>query len=324
MGWRRRPWAPSRPAPRTATGSPYLPNGTPAHDNALQGLSASVQFDWTADTPEPPTTTAPPVTTTAPTTTGGGETFDPSAGGSKGAPKLTLKLPKTQTDTSKVSFTAICDRPARSPSAAPSRSRVTPRSTNWSVAKPPAARRPRDGPPSVPKAARTATAKAVGAAARDAEADDDRALRRRRLDVAPDDRHREVGPSSAHEPLALVDSLLDTFEPGASSPGAERILTEGYAHALRLENQLRRLEREMAPLAAHAHEPQAARRLSRLAPRVRARPRRARRAAGRPRRRSKTPSPASPSRRGGSAPHRPQPGFGSPPRAPSGCWRCGA
>ena len=87
-----------------------FPNGTPAHDNALQGLSASVQFDWTADAPEPPTTTAPPVTTTAPTTTGGGETFDPSAGGSKGAPKLTLKLPKTQTDTSKVSFTAICDR----------------------------------------------------------------------------------------------------------------------------------------------------------------------------------------------------------------------
>ena len=93
-----------------------FPNGTPAHDNALQGLSASVQFDWTADAPEPttttdpPTTTAPPVTTTAPTTTGGGETFDPSAGGSKGAPKLTLKLPKTQTDTSKVSFTAVCDR----------------------------------------------------------------------------------------------------------------------------------------------------------------------------------------------------------------------
>jgi hypothetical protein len=96
-----------------------FPNGTPAHDNALQGLSASVQFDWTADAPEPttttnpPTTTAPPVTTTPPsggTGTGGGETFDPSAGGSKGAPKLTLKLPKTQTDTSKVSFTAVCDR----------------------------------------------------------------------------------------------------------------------------------------------------------------------------------------------------------------------
>jgi hypothetical protein len=93
-----------------------FPNGTPAHDNALQGLSASVQFDWTADAPEPPpttTTTPPPVTTTPSsggTGTGGGETFDPSAGGSKGAPKLSLKLPKTQTDTSKVSFTAVCDR----------------------------------------------------------------------------------------------------------------------------------------------------------------------------------------------------------------------
>jgi hypothetical protein len=94
-----------------------FPNGTPAHDNALQGLSASVQFDWTADAPEPTptttTTTTPPVTTTPPsggTGTGGGETFDPSAGGSKGAPKLSLKLPKTQTDTSKVSFTAVCDR----------------------------------------------------------------------------------------------------------------------------------------------------------------------------------------------------------------------
>ena len=93
-----------------------FPNGTPAHDNPLQGLSASVQFDWTADAPEPPPTTTatpPPVTTAPPsggTGTGGGETFDPSAGGSKGAPKLTLKLPKTQTDTSKVSFTAVCDR----------------------------------------------------------------------------------------------------------------------------------------------------------------------------------------------------------------------
>ena len=91
-----------------------FPNGTPAHDNALQGLSASVQFDWTADAPEPPptTTTTQPVTTppSGGTGTGGGETFDPSAGGSKGAPKLTLKLPKTQTDTSKVSFTAVCDR----------------------------------------------------------------------------------------------------------------------------------------------------------------------------------------------------------------------
>ncbi len=69
--------------------------------------------------------------------------------------------------------------------------------------------------------------------------------------------------------LARVDWLLETFEPGASSPGAERILTEGYAHALRLERQLRRLEREMAQLAAHAYEPQAARRLRRLAPRAR-------------------------------------------------------
>ena len=31
-----------------------FPNGTPAHDNALQGLSASVQFDWTADAPSRP------------------------------------------------------------------------------------------------------------------------------------------------------------------------------------------------------------------------------------------------------------------------------
>src|SRR4051794_36783755 len=70
--------------------------------------------------------------------------------------------------------------------------------------------------------------------------------------------------------LARVDWLLETHEPGGSSPGAERILPEGYAHELRLERQLRRLEREMAQLAAHAQEPQAARRLRRLAPRVRA------------------------------------------------------
>ena len=70
--------------------------------------------------------------------------------------------------------------------------------------------------------------------------------------------------------LARVDWLLETLEPGGSSPGAERILTEGYAHALRLERQVRRLERETAELAAHAQEPQAARRLRRLAPRARA------------------------------------------------------
>jgi hypothetical protein len=79
-----------------------FPNGTPAHDNALQGLSASAQFDWTADAPEPPTT--------LPATTGGGGTLNPSDGGPKtAAPKLSLRLPKTWSDTSKVSFTAVCD-----------------------------------------------------------------------------------------------------------------------------------------------------------------------------------------------------------------------
>jgi hypothetical protein len=91
-----------------------FPNGTPAHDNALQGLSASVQFDWSAEAPEPPptTTTNPPVTTTSPaagTGTGGG-TLDPAGSGSQSAPKLSLAMPKNSTDTSQVSFVAICDK----------------------------------------------------------------------------------------------------------------------------------------------------------------------------------------------------------------------
>jgi hypothetical protein len=48
------------------------------------------------------------------------------------------------------------------------------------------------------------------------------------------------------------------------------VLTEGYAHALRLERRLRRLERETAQLAVRAEEPDAARRLRRLAPEARA------------------------------------------------------
>jgi hypothetical protein len=84
-----------------------FPNGTPAHDNPLQGLSTSVQFDWSADAPEP-TTTAPPVTTTPPTTTGG--TLNPSGNGSPVAPKLTLRMPASSTNTSQVSFVATSDK----------------------------------------------------------------------------------------------------------------------------------------------------------------------------------------------------------------------
>jgi hypothetical protein len=97
-----------------------FPNGAPTHDNALQGLSTSVHFDWSADAPEPPPTTTPdppPVTTTAPaggtgTGTGGtgGGTLNPAGGGSQSAPKLSLGPPKSWTDTSKVSFVATCDR----------------------------------------------------------------------------------------------------------------------------------------------------------------------------------------------------------------------
>jgi hypothetical protein len=68
--------------------------------------------------------------------------------------------------------------------------------------------------------------------------------------------------------LGRVDGLLEAIERGAPSIGAERILTEGYAHALQLERELRRLEREMTQLATQAEEPQAARRLRRLALRI--------------------------------------------------------
>jgi hypothetical protein len=63
---------------------------------------------------------------------------------------------------------------------------------------------------------------------------------------------------------------VQTVERGEPSVGAERILTEGYAHALRLERELKRLEREMTQLAEQAEEAGAARRLRRLAPRARA------------------------------------------------------
>jgi hypothetical protein len=70
--------------------------------------------------------------------------------------------------------------------------------------------------------------------------------------------------------LARVDWLAETVEAGGESRGAERTLTEGYAHALTLERRLRGLEREMALLAHEAEDPQAARRLRRLAPQVNA------------------------------------------------------
>jgi tRNA C32,U32 (ribose-2'-O)-methylase TrmJ len=73
-----------------------------------------------------------------------------------------------------------------------------------------------------------------------------------------------------HVFLARVDWLVETVEHGERSVGAERLLTEGYAHALQLERQLKRLEREMTQLAQRAEEPRAARRLRRLAPRARA------------------------------------------------------
>ena len=49
------------------------------------------------------------------------------------------------------------------------------------------------------------------------------------------------------------------------------MLTEGYAHALRLERELLRLERETEMLSHRAADPDAADRLRRLAPRIRAR-----------------------------------------------------
>jgi uncharacterized membrane protein YccC len=70
--------------------------------------------------------------------------------------------------------------------------------------------------------------------------------------------------------LARVDWLVEAVERGERSVGAERLLTEGYAHALQMERRLRRLEREMAQLAQRAEEPGAAKRLRRLAPRTRA------------------------------------------------------
>jgi hypothetical protein len=91
-----------------------FPNGTPAHDNPLQGLSASVQFDWSAEAPEPTTTTEPPpLTTTTTTGTGTGTgtgTLNPSGSGSSGAPKLSLVLPTSSSNTSQLAFVAICDR----------------------------------------------------------------------------------------------------------------------------------------------------------------------------------------------------------------------
>ncbi len=46
-----------------------FPNGTPAHDNPLQGASTTVRYDWTASAPDsssPTDTTTLPTTTTAP------------------------------------------------------------------------------------------------------------------------------------------------------------------------------------------------------------------------------------------------------------------
>ncbi len=97
--------------------SVVFPNGTAAHDNALQNAVSSVQFDWSAEAPEPttttqpPVTTVPPVTTTPPTTTtgNGGGTLNPSGSGN-GRPKYTLGLPGNSSDASRLSFMAICDR----------------------------------------------------------------------------------------------------------------------------------------------------------------------------------------------------------------------
>jgi tRNA C32,U32 (ribose-2'-O)-methylase TrmJ len=70
--------------------------------------------------------------------------------------------------------------------------------------------------------------------------------------------------------LAQVDWLVETVERGRPSVGAEQVLTAGYARALQLERELKRLEREMTQLAQQADEARAARRLRRLAPRARA------------------------------------------------------
>jgi spore coat-associated protein N len=48
--------------------STTFPQGSAAHDNALQGASSTVQFDWDATAPEPPPTTPPATTPTTPTT----------------------------------------------------------------------------------------------------------------------------------------------------------------------------------------------------------------------------------------------------------------
>jgi hypothetical protein len=62
---------------------------------------------------------------------------------------------------------------------------------------------------------------------------------------------------------------VEAVERGEPSLGADRVLTEGYAHALLLERQLRLVEREMTELAQRAEEPVAARQLRRLVPRAR-------------------------------------------------------
>ncbi len=69
---------------------------------------------------------------------------------------------------------------------------------------------------------------------------------------------------------ARVTGLTATVTPGRRRREAERVLTEGYAHALGLERRLRGLEREMERIAPHADEAEAAQRLRRLAPETRA------------------------------------------------------
>jgi hypothetical protein len=67
-----------------------------------------------------------------------------------------------------------------------------------------------------------------------------------------------------------VTRLDRIVEEGEFGVDPERLLTEGYAHALLLERQLRSIDRELAMLAERADQPAAARRLRRLAPRARA------------------------------------------------------
>ena len=97
-----------------------FPNGSPAHDNALQGLTSSVQFDWSADAPETSgggggTTTGGTTTggtTTGGTTTDGGTTtsgggLDESGTGT-GSLVLSLGGTSTQSSTKSVVVTASC------------------------------------------------------------------------------------------------------------------------------------------------------------------------------------------------------------------------